>query len=86
MPDYLTEDEIRDRLKLRKGKMPLEQFRQEIERLTGMTISYSHLANILRGKSKDKSGRAPNGCVLRYLGGSKDRVYQIDRPATKGRK
>jgi hypothetical protein len=85
-PDYLTSDQIVETLKARKGTMPVEQFRREIEAKTGMEISYSHLVNILRWDSRTKRGRAPNECVLNFIGSSTESLYQIEKTVTMVRK
>lgn len=62
----------------RKGRK-LAEFHAEVERLTGMTMSKSHLANIM---SKAKK---PNDVVMKYLGGTVEKtvtvVYQIEKQA-----
>ena len=81
--EYLTPDQIRQRLIHRRAGRGLTKFHAEVERLSGMTISQSHLANIL---SAEKN---PNACVMKYLGGErieKQVVYQIDRAEKRSAK
>lgn len=46
----------------RRGQRSRVEFWREVCKVTGMSISYSHLANILSGK------RPPGEIVLQYLG------------------
>lgn len=80
---YLTKEEIIKELKLHLGKRRFTVFWEEVNRQTGMSISYSHLFNIVRGI------REPNEVVMRYLGGEVDKseIYRIDRPGkSRGKK
>ena len=79
--EYLTITEIRQRLIVRRKSRKLADFHTEVERLSGMRISKSHLANILSGEKN------PNEVVMAYLGGGieeKRKVYWIG--GRKGRR
>ena len=76
--EYLTKEQVAERLKVRKGLRSLGQLRDEIVRVTGGELSYSHLSNIMHCK------RDPNEAVLKYLGGSAANVYQINGPKLNG--
>lgn len=58
----ITEDTIIAAFRQRRGTQSRMKFWQEVVRVTGMKLSYSHLANMLSGK------RPPNDVVLKYLG------------------
>jgi transcriptional regulator with XRE-family HTH domain len=81
-PDYPTAIEIRKRLVGRRANRKLSVFHAEVERLTGMKVSKSHLANILSGEKQ------PNDIVMRYLGGTVEKrvVYQIGSSNSRKRK
>lgn len=80
-PAYLTTGEICKRLEARRVGRRFKDFHAEVERVTGMAISKSHLANILSGRKR------PNDVVMRYLGGTVEKsvVYQIERPVARKR-
>ena len=58
----ITEQQLRDDLVKQQGHDDLDQYRQRIVRVTRGKLSYSHLANIVRGI------RPLNKVVLRFLG------------------
>ena len=79
-PEYLTIDEIRNRLAIRRKGRKLAEFHAEVERLSGMRLSKSHLANILSGEKN------PNEVVMAYLGGGveeKRKVYWLGGSAKR---
>ena len=79
-PVYLTPGEIRIQLRARRRGRGLSEWHAEIERVTGMTISKSHLANILSGE------KSPNQTAMKYLGGERVEAkveYRIGKPAVK---
>lgn len=74
MSEYLTPGQIRQRLVHRRAGRGLAEWHAEVERLTGMAISPSHLSNIEAGRKQ------PNDVVMKYLGGQRiegETVYQI---------
>ena len=80
---YRTRDEIIAQLEARRNGRTVKSLHVEVERETGMKISYSHLFNILRGR------REPNPAVMKYLGGTVEKtvsvVYQISGGRGGGR-
>ena len=58
----VTEDQLRLDLVARKGSMDLEQYRDQIKRVTKVEVSASHLSNMMRGE------RTLSDVVLKYLG------------------
>ena len=64
--EYLNREQILERLMIRRARLKFKEFHAEVERLSRMKISRSHLANILKGV------RTPNRAVMAYLGGGID--------------
>src|SRR5438132_12642865 len=65
-----TQPTIVEMFRARQGKKTKRQFWREVVEVTGMRMSYSHLANILYGR------RPPNDVVLKYLGQEKVEIYR----------
>jgi hypothetical protein len=86
-PEYLTREQIVQRLIERRADRKLAVFHAEVERETGMSISKPHLANIL---SSGKHNKRPNAVVMKYLGGTMEKktetIYQIDKPVRDNKK
>jgi hypothetical protein len=77
---YLTRDEIIAQLEARRNGRTVKSLHVEVERETGMKISYSHLFNILRGR------REPNPAVMKYLGGTVEKTVSVVYQITGGRR
>jgi len=76
---YRTRDEIIAQLEARRNGRTVKSLHSEVERETGMKISYSHLFNILRGR------REPNPAVMKYLGGTVEKTVSVVYQITGGR-
>jgi hypothetical protein len=77
---YRTRDEIIAQLEARRNGRTVKSLHVEVERETGMKISYSHLFNILRGR------REPNPAVMKYLGGTVEKTVSVVYQITGGRR